>query len=208
MKKILITIVTLIVTTFLSIYFGKNSDKAFLFFLSTLLNGLVVGSIAIFLYRVFKKTEKTFFTQFSNLFMYYVIALSLGDLFGTITVKSRIDEYKNNIVANKKKIDDSYKDLERIAQEQDKLCPKKIDNSTVINKVYYSGLDTSFSVDIKISSYSRADLVIDELKSAINKNNLLTVSTDSSLINMKLMKVKLIYTYYDKENQYLFALKY
>lgn len=208
MKKILIAVITLIATTYLSIYFGKTSDKALLFFLSTFLNGLIVGSIVIFLYRVFKKTEKTFFLQFSNLFMYYVIALSIGDLFGTITVKSRIDEYKNNIVANKKKIDDTYKNLEKIAQEENKLCPKKIDNSTVINKVHYSGLDTSFNVDIKISSYSRSDLVLDELKSAINKNNLLNVSTDSTLINMKLMKVKLIYTYYDKENQYLFELKY
>lgn len=208
MKKILIAIFALVLTSYLSIYFGKNSNKAFLFFLSTSLNGLIVGSISVYFYRIFKKSEKTFFVQFSNFYMYYVIALSIGSLLGTITVKNRIDEFKENSVAAKKNADNYYVTLEKSAEEQGKLCPKKIDNSTILNKVYYSGLDTSFNIDFQITSYSRAEVEIDKLKKAIDKNNILVVSTDSTMINMKLMKVKINYTYYDKENQYLFDLKY
>lgn len=208
MKKVLITIITLVVTSYLSIYFGKDTNKAFIFFISTLLNGLVVGSIAVFLYRIFKESEKTFFVQFSNLFMYYVIALSIGNLVGTIAVKSRIDEYKENIINAKKNADNFYVTLEKSAEDQGKLCPQKIDNSTIVNKVYYSGLDTSFNIDYRITSYSRAEVKIEELKAAIDKKNKSIISTDSTIINMKLMKVKINYTYYDKENQYLFDLKY
>lgn len=208
MKKILITIITLVATSYLSIYFGKDTNKAFIFFISTLLNGLVVGTIAVFLYRIFKESEKTFFVQFSNLFMYYVIALSIGNLVGTIAVKSRIDEYKENINNKKKNSDNFYVTLEKSAFEQNKQCPQQIDKSTIINKVYFSKVDTSFNVELKITPYIGEKNEINDLKKIIDDNNKSIIATDTNLIKFKKMYVKINYTYYDNEDKYLFKLSY
>ena len=97
--------------------------------------------------------------------------------------------------------------LIKTCSDLNKTCPTYIDKDTRMDNAIYTPSDTTINYNLTFVNTSKSDVDIQLLKEALLKTISNKSKDNPSFKNFKEMNVHISYTYYDKDDNYMFEIR-